>query len=781
MPEKRIIGIDFGTSTSVVRAKNYNVTGEGENEKWMSQERDVTLARSITFNNGAVMVPTLVQKGEGKVNYGYDAAINRKGQTIYQNFKIDLEGENSEEARALTAEFIKYLYEQYKDQRDGGHIGNAEAEEKTIVSYPVKWSEATRQFMIQAAVDAGFRNVEGMDEAKAAITAVITLSQGMLEKKNYIQPGQSANIMLIDMGAGTTDIVISRYTHGEEPNNEILCTWPQGGEILFGGRELDEILSNYIIEKVPDDVKPVFAKRVKLNDYKAWKENNVSGSLRRNESVTTYAAGDNVLDILDSEMEPFELNRAEFERIAGDYLAKFAALVNGSLDECIKTGQIADKNDIDLIILTGGHSQWYFVHEMLSGAPIGVPDDKAVSLGKIMADPGRIIDIAKPQETVALGLAYSKLQIRVYNSGQNRAAVTADAPSPAPFPVPETSGVTADEEEEVFFADEPFDPETYQLPELSRYDRYIPYDMYAVPVSEYTAAIEKCNVRLGKSVEKYNSTLSAYSLYSPELKPTSRPDILVNVLGIPNGETILFLGDSSWFQRGANGIAITTYGIRYKESFGTLHALSWAELITRSMIKQKHLLSGGERIAEANVDGIADYLENLFRELRKTQAYQKINSIYRDSFINQLILHEKIEKSVTKKYGKYDGTPCVHPKFFAQKGNMQNYIYTHSKADKREFFVSDAGVYLCELFSDDTMKFRYSPLSKMRLNYATVKGAESDPLTDLMSCITDASKDHIIGEVSLLSSYLVNEIITRRKLIEQIIASSYLKGDERDN
>ena len=56
-------------------------------------------------------------------------------------------------------------------QSEGGYLGELGVQEKTLISYPVKWSEETKKFMIQAAEKAGFPNVEGMDEAQAAVHA----------------------------------------------------------------------------------------------------------------------------------------------------------------------------------------------------------------------------------------------------------------------------------------------------------------------------------------------------------------------------------------------------------------------------------------------------------------------------------------------------------------------------------------------------------------------------------------------------------------------------------
>ena len=216
MAVQRIIGVDFGTSTSVIRVKRYeNGKPAGVGEKLETG--------SVVFNGMYPMVPTLIQRVGDSTYYGYDAQIAKKKAVLYQGFKVKLESEipeEREEARALTEEFLGYLARCYREQSEGGHLGEPQDEEKTLVSYPVKWSDETKSFMVEAAARAGFPNVEGLDEARAAIHAAALQSEEYLKKQRYLQPGKASTILLIVMGAGTTDLVLCRYTPGEAPKKK---------------------------------------------------------------------------------------------------------------------------------------------------------------------------------------------------------------------------------------------------------------------------------------------------------------------------------------------------------------------------------------------------------------------------------------------------------------------------------------------------------------------------------------------------------------------------------
>ena len=395
MAAERIIGIDFGTSTSVVRVKRYK-------DGMPVEGGSVLDTNSVIFNGTYPTVPTLIQRTGDTAYYGYDAQVAKKKAILFHGFKTDLESPDEkrrQEARELTQEFLVYLAAVYRAQSEGGHLGDADDQERTLISYPVKWSADTKRFMVEAAEKAGFPRVEGMDEAQAAIHAVTLQSQDYLQKRGYLKEGKSCTVLLIDMGAGTTDLVLCRYTPGERAETEILSTWPVSGDILFGGQEVEMLLQDYIREKLPEDMAGMVLKRCGFDKFKTWKEMVVSPALARNERVEGFADLDLITELLDLEMEPYGLTRSVFEENAAEYLKKFPELVNG----CVNAAGAAAR-DIELVLLTGGHSQWYFVKEMLTGR---MPEICGELLPKIAENPERVIPVTRPQETVALGLVYT--------------------------------------------------------------------------------------------------------------------------------------------------------------------------------------------------------------------------------------------------------------------------------------------------------------------------------------------------------------------------------------
>ncbi|MBQ8621404.1 MAG: Hsp70 family protein [Oscillospiraceae bacterium] len=399
MAVDRLIGVDFGTSTSVIRVKRYE-NGEPIGEKLETKE--------VVFGGNGAMVPTLIMKKDDDASvcyFGYEAQQRKKKFTNFHSFKMDLESADPEkraQAKRLTEEFYDYIAKQYQSQSDGGHLGSPEDREQTIISYPVKWTEETKAFMLETAKKAGFPNVTGMDEAQAAIQAVMVMSADHLRKHGLLQSGEAANILLIDMGAGTTDLVLARYVPGENAKTEVLNTWPKSGDIQFGGREIDNLLQNFFRELLDEEEADLVFRRIGADKFKSWKEETVSPALRNQDSVSDFEVLDSCVEMMDIELGDYCLDRAALENCLADYLRQFPALVNGCLGDAGVSGR-----DVDLVIVTGGHSQWYFVGDMLAGK---MPRFGTVDLPRIRENPGRIIPISRPQETVALGLAYSGLR-----------------------------------------------------------------------------------------------------------------------------------------------------------------------------------------------------------------------------------------------------------------------------------------------------------------------------------------------------------------------------------
>ncbi len=415
----RIIGIDFGTSTTVVRVHNVG-----------TENRIVPLTV-----NGLRTIPTIAfqPKDSDELYYGYDAKAKIDSMlegTIYENFKMNLisdDAKQREQAELLIQGFLKYVYTQYQNLLNDG-VFDAADEVKVYVSHPAKWNSYARSLMKQSVVAAGFckeDNIALRDEPTAAILAVIHERNTELKQAGMLHEGQKHKAMIIDMGAGTTDIVLCTY---QVSNRKLIIddifTYPSiNAPGLCGGREIDYAIISEAerfvnrMQKNPSASGQKVIKKLRRR-VKDWKERTVSDVLKNS---IVLPEPDEIASFRDTlsefgmpimnEGERFSISRKYFETFTKNHWMQWVELLKGTFSEV--QGKQYDNldcpkkpEDVEVLIVTGGHSQWYIVSEYLSGKKSDFIDLPQMNFTKILENPKFLIQSDDPQETVAVGLCH---------------------------------------------------------------------------------------------------------------------------------------------------------------------------------------------------------------------------------------------------------------------------------------------------------------------------------------------------------------------------------------
>lgn len=400
----RRIGIDFGTSTTVFAYKDYDKKGNPSNNS----------APKLLELGGRVMFPSIVfePEGDGTRVYGFDAEEESRiaEGTLYTNFKMDLMSvDRHDKACELITGFFKYLRSIYKEECN--RIGVAD-EEETWLSYPAAWPDQVQSEMQKMAEEAGFVNIHVMDEPTAAINSVLYQYKEQLQNNNLLTKGEATDVLMIDMGAGTTDLVVCRFVPGDKNPVKRLLSWPpaDSGD-YFGGREMDDRLTEYCIGycETHNYYKRDFArmKNRMSRNIKKWKEGECSRALQtgRKPPVPEIVES-NVPNV--AEHNDFEIiDRQSFENILGGLLEIFPKIIG---DCAVELGKRGDGFELfaetDLVILTGGNSAWYFIDEYLLGkreAEIG-----NIGFVRLQNQPERMLRMGQPQQTVAYGLTLNE-------------------------------------------------------------------------------------------------------------------------------------------------------------------------------------------------------------------------------------------------------------------------------------------------------------------------------------------------------------------------------------
>lgn len=408
---KLIVGIDFGTSTTVVRYRE-----EGSN-----------VIQAVKADNGkSEIIPSAIFKPAdgGSSVYGLQALLldsSGADGKLYTNFKIDLlDSQKSDEAKADIIDFLTFVYSLFEHETKALHPDKMDV----YVSYPAKWSDDMVTFMKYAVETAGFKGdgvtVKGMKEPQAASLNMLNDCQHQLQSSGVLVAGKPLRVFMLDMGAGTSDISIFKLEIDVSGKTKIsdLLSYPSISEpVLCGGREIDGLVQKYFIDLGKENGVKITPEIVDLSSVKDWKETSLSPCLLRENPVTgknDLRMPSNVtfmlkmtkhLDLLNK----FSIKRKDFERLSNGHWRKLYGLIRSAF----KQYAFAKPEDIDIVFLTGGHSNWYVVPNLFNGkgfidgmAEIG-KDPEALDFKKIREAPElRMTDLNStlPHESVARGL-----------------------------------------------------------------------------------------------------------------------------------------------------------------------------------------------------------------------------------------------------------------------------------------------------------------------------------------------------------------------------------------
>lgn len=376
------IGIDFGTSNSCVAYATYYDRGSGDVDP-----DPVHRPEAIAFNHRET-IPTIMFLGDGSDQPPMFGEPAEEKAPFYpeltrSGFKLRLgRPDTGREAYLLAKQFLTHLRQRTAEVVPLDSKDNRLRFE-TIVGHPVQWSADQREETRRAAQEAGFPNVQLEEESMAA------LYSHLCEDKGAFQPKPGSRILMVDMGGGTTDFAFMQLAMAADQRPvstpvdpaPAVAAWGNGRR-SYGGRDMDQLFLDYLCR----DWDPEVVKRNRqslLRDVRRFKE---AFSNRINEGESDHES----LWLVDQDARQVRLTRAEFARFAAEYIAHFEVLLKGALAEA----RVAPRQ-VTHLILTGGHSRWYFVDDVLKEV-----------FPHLSAGNGSILRHARPEQSVARGLAY---------------------------------------------------------------------------------------------------------------------------------------------------------------------------------------------------------------------------------------------------------------------------------------------------------------------------------------------------------------------------------------
>ena len=369
MASKKIIGIDLGTTNSVV-----SVMEGGEPVVIANEEGGRTTPSVVAVNEKGEILVGQIAKRQAVSNpentvFSIKRFMGRKYSEVNEEMKMvpykvfqASNGDARVEIRGkeysppeLSAKIIQKLKKAAED-----YLGHSI--EKAVITTPAYFNDSQRQATKDAGRIAGLEVMRIINEPTAA-----ALAYGLDKKKDQ-------TIAVFDFGGGTFDISILEVGEGVV---EVKAT---NGDTHLGGDNIDQVIIDWIVGEYKRDQGIDLSKdkmalqRLKEAAEKAKCE--VSQTLETDINlpfITADASGPKHLNM--------KLTRAKFEQLAGDIIERTLGPCKTAINDA---GLKA--TDIDEVVLVGGSTRipkvQQIVTELFGREPCkGVNPDEVVSVG----------------------------------------------------------------------------------------------------------------------------------------------------------------------------------------------------------------------------------------------------------------------------------------------------------------------------------------------------------------------------------------------------------------
>jgi hypothetical protein len=301
--------------------------------------------------------------------------IGKKASETYKEWDTEERAENqcryraifkpdivkSADAKECAIDFLKSLLRDAKKN----NVPLNPLDHRVIFGVPAEANEKYRRMLKQIANEAGFGNVELVEEPKGAMLS--DLGHGYFNLADIMQ-----EYLVIDFGGGTCDFAFFQ-------NGVVKHSW---GDMHLGGRLLDDLFWQWFREENPDTAKKLiqigedfYCRTAQCRETKEWFSETVNGDPNYNGKKK----------VGDTNMRISNLSKTEFERRARNFkpsqlfldfqretgVEMPERLTNGEpfdfiqwFINCLEDGlneKHINLRDICVVSLAGGSSRWYFI------------------------------------------------------------------------------------------------------------------------------------------------------------------------------------------------------------------------------------------------------------------------------------------------------------------------------------------------------------------------------------------------------------------------------------
>ncbi len=352
MAKEKIIGIDLGTTNSVVA-----IVENKEPKVLENPNGQRTTPSVVAFKKDEIVVGQAAKR-LAETNEDVISSIKSK---MGENTDISIHATNKKyKPEQISAEILAYL-KQYAEKKIGQEI------KKAVITVPAYFNQAQREATTNAAKIAKLEVARIINEPTAA-----ALAYG-LDKKDKEQ-----KVLVYDLGGGTFDVSVLDMAHG---TFEVLAT---SGDGKLGGDNWDEEIVKWLVKEIKaefsyDPSKDKMAMQ-RLKEAAERAKIDLSGQLKTTISLP-------FLTLIDGKpISPeLHLSRPEFEKMTHHLLEKTRA----PLEKAMKDAQSKNGNKaivLDEVLLVGGSTRMPAVQQMvekMTGKKVNITinPDEVVAVG----------------------------------------------------------------------------------------------------------------------------------------------------------------------------------------------------------------------------------------------------------------------------------------------------------------------------------------------------------------------------------------------------------------
>lgn len=334
-PEVSAIGIDLGTTNSVVSVFSYGAT-----HPVTLKYEDTLLVPSMVYFDSENNIDIIGEQAKRKLDTEPSEVIKSTKKNMGKSASYFKSNEKSYTPEEIASLVLNYLVLHPVLQEEKNKFGGIWA----VITVPAHFDDAARLATIAAAEKVGIHVLRIVNEPTAAALAYSMMPE---DKKN-----DKETLAVFDFGGGTFDVSIV------DRDGFVFNVLSSEGDVHLGGDDIDDAVAQFLLTKVH----PQLVARRALKDSELYRNLLV---LAENAKKTLQTEG--VVEVSQQDLDgkgssiQVEINREQFENLISPTLQRTLYLTESAMHAAKRSPK-----NISRILLVGGSTRLSLVRKMLS-------------------------------------------------------------------------------------------------------------------------------------------------------------------------------------------------------------------------------------------------------------------------------------------------------------------------------------------------------------------------------------------------------------------------------